>query len=207
MPLLYQRYLYAALAEEYRLFRLEQKRKVLFITGVRLDESARRMGHVKSIQEEGRRVWVAPLIDWTKSDILDAMQGMPRNPVVDLLHGSKECLCGAYAKPGELGDICFWYPATGRYIRELEQIARASGFVWGWEEAPPSWWRQMRSGQLFLPGMEPDEQPGVAKPTGSGIATLCSSCDARYAQAQKECGHDERTCAGCAVTNAMRGVK
>lgn len=117
MPFLYQQYLYAALAEEYQVFQGARRSKVLFITGVRSAESQRRFGHVQPIQVDGRRVWVAPFIDFTKEEILEAMDGLPRNPVVDCLHGSRECNCGAFAKPFEAGDIAFWYPATGRQIR------------------------------------------------------------------------------------------
>lgn len=164
MPLTSLQYLYAALMEMYPLFMQACRSRVLFITGVRKQESARRMGHVKAFQEEGRRIWVAPLLNWTREEILDhlAFRDLPRNPVVETLHMSGECLCGCFSHKGELDEICFWYPETGQYIRELERIVQGEGFVWGWEEAPPHWWRQMRKGQEMLPGI------------------LCSGCIARH---------------------------
>ncbi len=164
MPLTSRQYLYAALMETYPLFLQACKSRVLFITGVRKQESARRMGHVKAFQEEGRRVWVAPLLNWTRGEILDhlAFRDFPRNPVVETLHMSGECLCGSFSHEGELDEICFWYPETGQYLRELERIVQGEGFCWGWEEAPPHWWRQMRKGQDVLPGI------------------LCSGCIARH---------------------------
>ena len=124
------------------------------------------MGHVQAFQEEGRRVWVAPLLHWTKEDVLDYVEysQLPRNPVVDTLHMSGECLCGSFSHEGELEEITFWYPDTGKHIRELERIVYNEGFVWGWEEAPPSWWNQMKKGQELLPGFQ----------------SLCSSCESRH---------------------------
>ncbi len=166
LPLQFQHYLYAALMEMYPVFRQASKSKVLFVTGVRRQESTRRMGHVKAVQEEGRRIWVAPLLNWTKEDILNHIEfwQLPRNPVVDTLHMSGECLCGSYAHRGEMDEIMFWYPETGQRIRELERIVHGEGFPWGWEEAPPCWWKQMKKGQEILPG----------------FSTLCSSCEAHH---------------------------
>jgi len=166
MPLSYQQCLSAALLEAYPLFMQESRRKALLVTGVRRQESARRMGHVQAEKVEGRRVWLAPLLNWSKEDVLNHLEyaGLPRNPVVETLHLSGECLCGAYAHRGELDEICFWYPETGKRIKELEAIVQSEGFPWGWENAPPQWWRQMRRGQDALPGFSP----------------LCSSCEARH---------------------------
>ncbi len=172
MPIQYQQMLYAALLQAYPLFRAESRRKVLLVTGVRRQESARRMGHVQAEHIEGRRVWLAPLLNWTKDDVLTYTEfaDLPPNPVVETLHLSGECLCGAFAHPGELEEICFWYPETGKRIKELEAIVRGEGFPWGWEEAPPAWWNEMRRGQDVLPGFSP----------------LCSSCQARTARSSDE---------------------
>ena len=167
MPLQYQQCLYAALLEAYPLFMQESRRKALLVTGVRRQESARRMGHVQAEKVEGRRVWLAPLLNWTKEDVLNHLDfaDLPRNPVVETLHLSGECLCGCYAHRGELDEICFWYPATGKRIKDLETIVRNEGFPWRWEDAPPQWWKQIRRGRDALPGFSP----------------LCSSCEARHA--------------------------
>ena len=167
MTLAQKQLLYASLLEMYPIFKHATHSRILFVTGVRKQESKRRMGHVKPIQEQGRRVWVAPLLNWTKEDIyqhIDFWQ-LPRNQVVDMLHMSGECLCGSYAHQGELDEICFWYPETGEHIKELEKMVRGEGFVWGWEDAPPSWWNAVQCGQTQLPG----------------FASLCSSCEARHA--------------------------
>ena len=112
--------------------------RVMCVTGVRREESRRRMGTVQTINREGARVWVAPLVDWTgqtKNEYMELHQ-LPRNEVVDLLHMSGECLCGAFAHPGELGEIEVWFPETAAKIRALEKEVAANGRPCKWGEAP-----------------------------------------------------------------------
>ena len=127
---------------------------VLYISGVRSQESVRRMRHTEIFQPEGRRVWVAPIHDFTKDDcgfvIKDA--GLEFNPVVLHTGKSGECLCGAYAHPGELEEMRFWEETKPAYerIKALEEKVRAAGFPWGWEENPPEWWKEKKRGQTFM---------------------------------------------------------
>ena len=139
--------------------------KIMLITGVRKEESRRRMGHEQPILKVKARVWTAPLLNWTKRDIVSYMTAfqLPRNEVVEILHMSGECLCGAYAQKGELALIRAFFPETGAYLKTLERKVKAKGFPWGWDEAPPPWFRTITQGQLPLPG----------------FTRLCSSCDAR----------------------------
>jgi len=114
--------------------------RLVLSTGARSDESARRMGHVRPVRREGVKVWVNPLHDWTKLQCMDYLgaRGVPRNPVVELLHMSGECLCGAFAKPGELREIALWYPAVAERIRGLEARVREAGIAaCRWGERPP----------------------------------------------------------------------
>lgn len=115
--------------------------QVMLITGARKDEGIIRMGYVEPIFKEPglARIWVAPIFDWTKSDITDylAENQIKRSPVVDILHISGECLCGAYAKPGEREEIMRWFPKTGKRILELEAKVWAAGHHWKWGEIPP----------------------------------------------------------------------
>lgn len=128
-----------------------KERRVLYVTGCRSSESARRMGNTQEVQLQGRRIWVAPIHDWSKNDCGSAMSvlGIPANPVVLHLGKSGECLCGAFAKPGELDELAFWYPEVAKHIRELEGRVMQT-FPWGWEEAPPMWWKQHQKGQMFM---------------------------------------------------------
>ena len=109
--------------------------KVMLITGVRSQESRRRMGNVAPIAKEDAKIWVAPFIDMSKIDVNKYIKerGLPSNPVVDKLHMSGECLCGAYAHPGELAEIEYWYPETAAHIRQLEKMAQEYGHDGDWE--------------------------------------------------------------------------
>ena len=115
------RYMYSwlkerALREVRREAQEGKRRRVLFITGVRTTESRRRMGHVESVNRDGNIVWVAPIKDFEHRDIWAYRDefALPRNEVVDFLHMSGECLCGAFSKPNELEWISLWYPGSRR---------------------------------------------------------------------------------------------
>lgn len=130
--------------------------RVLLVTGIRADESTRRMGYDYPIRREGSCVWASPITDWTKSDCNDYIEanGLKRNEVVDLLHMSGECLCGAFAKAGEKREIETWFPDMGRQIRELESEVSEAGFSWGWGEKPPHTKHKADDpAQMKIPGM------------------------------------------------------
>ncbi len=116
-----------------------RKERVVFLAGRRREESKRRM----LAPEQGRKgstVWISPLVNWTKLDLNEYRRrnpGIPRNEVSDNIHMSGECLCGAFAKPGELDEIGFWYPEMKTYINNLEsRVFRAGHSIekckWGW---------------------------------------------------------------------------
>lgn len=130
------------------------------ITGVRASESARRM-RVQStpIKREHAQLWINPIHQWTALEVsryVDA-QGLQRNPVVDTLHRSGECLCGALADPRELDEIAFWYPAVAARLRDLERqcFDRGLPYRWGRRASVP-----IDPNQPMLP--------------------LCSSCSTRW---------------------------
>jgi 3'-phosphoadenosine 5'-phosphosulfate sulfotransferase (PAPS reductase)/FAD synthetase len=149
------------------------EKPLLYITGARSDESQRRMANTEPFKIEGRRIWCAPIHDWTKLDITDFMewQQIPRNPVVDLIHKSGECLCGAFAKKGELEELALWPETRPAYdrIKALEVEVRAAGFPWGWEDdGPPDWFMEKKHGQTFLMDYDTDAPQH-----------LCWSCNKR----------------------------
>lgn len=116
--------------------------RVMLVTGVRLQESRRRMGSVQKVQQQGCKVWVAPVLYWSKCDCLNFIEreGATRNEVVELLHMSGECLCGAFAnndKSNELGEIALFFPEVAKRLRGLEEQARAKGVHYKWGESPP----------------------------------------------------------------------
>ena len=147
--------------------------RILLTTGVRKDESKRRLRNITAsgtIDRRGTSVWVNPIADFTAENCSEYMRrfDLPKNPVKALLCMSGECLCGAFAKKGELEIIEACYPETGRYLRDLEQRVKEK-FPWGWDESPPDWWLQYKKGQNFIPGLEQEFLP------------LCHSCIAKEA--------------------------
>jgi len=115
----------------------ERSDRVMLITGMRRDESTRRMGHSEFQKRVGAQVWSAPLEHWSKADCQDyiAEHGLRRNEVVDLLHMSGECLCGAYARPEEMHELEMWFPIEAGRIHELERMVEAEGHascIWGY---------------------------------------------------------------------------
>lgn len=126
--------------------------KVLLITGVRREESTRRMGTVQEVNAvKGGQIWVAPVLNFTSQDQHDYMvaHDLPKNPVKQKLCMSGECLCGAFAHKGELAEIEYWYPEVGARIRRLEQsVLAAHGRTNGWEGADKDF---KDNRQAFLP--------------------------------------------------------
>lgn len=132
--------------------------EIVYITGVRQDESARRKISVKGeYDKRGRTIWRNPLWDWTNEsmDSYRRENELPTNPVSAKLGLSGECLCGAYAKPGELDRIAKHYPEVAQRIKALErrfteQCALVGMPSWGWEGKPPRWWNEHKKGQGTL---------------------------------------------------------
>lgn len=120
--------------------------RVIFLAGRRRDESARRKtradaGQLVAVERKKATIWVSPLLNWTALD-LNAYRrrfpDCPRNPVADHLHMSGECLCGSFAKPGELDHVGFFYPEKKAEMEALGAEALATGRIpeqrctWGW---------------------------------------------------------------------------
>lgn len=113
-------------------------KRIIFYSGVRLAESQRRMLNFKGkeIERAGRTVWVAPVAFFSAADMAAYRLrfGVPQNEVSANLHMSGECLCGAFARPGELDEIKFFYPEAAAEISALEDEVAAAGLrscKWG----------------------------------------------------------------------------
>jgi 3'-phosphoadenosine 5'-phosphosulfate sulfotransferase (PAPS reductase)/FAD synthetase len=148
-------------------------RKLVYLGGMRWAETDRRFRNAEAIDQDGATVWVSAIVHWTDAHMreyrarhrcqldhehaqhrLCTPNALPLNEVTEHLHMSGECLCGAYAKPGELDEVGFFYPHAAAPLRALEAEAEAAGL-------PACRWGQ--------------------KPPGGGDATspagrLCSSC-------------------------------
>lgn len=105
--------------------------RVILISGVRFQESDCRMGYQEPITRDGAKIWVNIIYDWSKADCNAYManNGISRSPVVDMIHKSGECLCGAFAKPGEFAELKFWFPEVAA---EIEAMTCGKGRHWGW---------------------------------------------------------------------------
>lgn len=152
---------------------------VLLSSGCRSQESVRRMKHVAPEERLGSYLWTNPIHDWSKADCnryIDAWN-LRRNTVVDLIHKSGECLCGAFAQPpeepytGERGpefkELAMWFPDAAREIEEIEERVRKAGFPWNWDERQPKWFLQQKRGQKAMFDLTPP-RPNP----------LCHTCDA-----------------------------
>ncbi len=119
--------------------KIKRSDKVLIATGIREDESLIRMGYKgREINKKGAQVWVNPIYWWsrqTRDDYLMENQ-IRRNPVTDELGISGECMCGAFAQPGELDRLRKVDPELAARIDALHEEIKHK-FAWGWEGRPP----------------------------------------------------------------------
>lgn len=139
--------------------------RLKLISGRRQQESVRRMRLPPvPVERAGRRVWCQPFFYWSNEQMAAyrESQCLPESPVAQMLHMSGECLCGAFARPGELAEIEFFYPETGKRIRNLQERVRAAGFPWDWGTKPPASFIKQRQAEKH-----------------GQLALLCSSCEAR----------------------------
>jgi 3'-phosphoadenosine 5'-phosphosulfate sulfotransferase (PAPS reductase)/FAD synthetase len=122
-----------------------RKERVIFIAGRRRAESERRKD-IPLLETEGSILWSSPLALWTKLDMTTyrlMQRDVPMNRVSELIGMSGECLCGAFAKPGELDAVGAHFPAMREYIKALEAKVTAAGHthplnVWGHGQRVPS---------------------------------------------------------------------
>lgn len=133
----YSRLKERALRQFRRDHHLKGRQRIMFLTGIRHDESVKRMGYGKTIVDrEGRVVWVNSIYWLTRDERNEylALKDITRNPVSEHLHISGECLCGCFAKPGELEEIAFFYPDVAVRIRAWQDRATELGLTyceWG----------------------------------------------------------------------------
>jgi len=96
-----------------------------FYSGVRSDESDRRMRNVQGgTQEAERWVWVSPVHDWPDHEMQRYRRkyGLPENPVHDKIGRSGDCFCGAYAnRDTELTELQAHYPEHYEWLMDLEE--------------------------------------------------------------------------------------
>jgi hypothetical protein len=150
--------------------RFRSREKVLLATGIRHDESVNRAGYggQEVTVVKGAQLWANPFYWVGGSDFhhYRVEHDLPRGPASITLGMSGECLCGAYAEPGELTAIRLIEPETAERIEQLQREARAHGHSRNWEDRPPS----KRS-------IVPDERQPAFRPLCMG----CAKMEARLA--------------------------
>lgn len=123
-----------------------RRQRVMFIAGRRRAESARRKD-IPLYERNRSVIWASPIAMWTKFDMNTyrlMMGDVPVNMVSDHVGMSGECLCGAFAKQGELEMIGTHYPEAREAIEALEIEVRAAGHqepycTWGHGQGEPSY--------------------------------------------------------------------
>jgi len=127
------------------------KDRIGLVTGIRKGESNRRMNAAMSVPttRNGAKLWINPILEWTADDCGRYIEysGLRRNEVVDLLHRSGECLCGAFANHREIEEIDMWFPEAAKQIHDLEKRCRDKGLVdckWAYpSQAPGKTWDEI----------------------------------------------------------------
>lgn len=196
-PLVYRRLkeraLYQARRDMVAEFGLNARKgdRVVFLAGMRRDESARRMRNASAFDPDGLVDWVSPIVYWTDEDMrryrrrhgcqidhrhadyfLCSPEVIGRSPVSDKLHMSGECLCGAFAKPGELDEIGFWYPEMKAKICALQELVAAHGQHAVWGTRPPR-----KSDGVVISNMEDARAVAAARvKLEAADARLCTRC-------------------------------
>lgn len=146
-------------------------------TGVRRQESRRRMAHVEAVQEAERWTWHAPIHDWSKQECRDYVDehDLPRNELWDTLGRSGDCFCGCFGSPLEKLDL----RAAGcehhaEWIESLEDSVDVSDETsrWAWG------------------AMSDAEQRAVRADEDDAQMLLCSTCGADYPTVEADGGVD-----------------
>lgn len=111
--------------------------KGILASGVRANESARRVGNTSMIgMWEGTPI-IAPIYDWTTDETWAFFRdrGFERAPGYTTLQISGDCLCGAFAREDELAAVEFHYPEIGARFAALKEQLKdrcPKRCEWGW---------------------------------------------------------------------------
>lgn len=143
--------------------------RVLFVTGVYADESDRRAGFHQIEKRRGAQVWVNPCFEWSEPEMASYRldNDLPVNEVAAELGKSGECLCGAYAHPGDLEAVRQVCPQLARRLKALgDDISPSPAHQMRWDmDEIPEGWRLEAEGQQDAFRGSPDQ-----------VQPLCHDC-------------------------------
>ena len=165
---IYDRLKGRAVCKLHRDWKGERGNKILLITGIRKDESERRMGYDDTVidQDPGFPgvIWVNPIyyMGAAKRDQYIQQRGLERNPATKVCGTSGECLCGAFDEDGqaldELKAQCNLLDEMDLYRRIVSlQQEVWDKYPWRYDERRPDWYEEARGGQLSLEGLPGSE--------------------------------------------------
>lgn len=130
------------------------REKVMLLTGIQHDDSARRSGYGgREITFNKAQMWVNHMYWADKSSVYHYLRDyqIRRNPVSVELGMSGECGCGAFADEGELAIWRRADPAFGRRVDRLQVEAREAGVHCRWEGRPPRDRDDTQTQDMFSP--------------------------------------------------------
>ena len=164
------------IAKAVRAIKRETK-KFAFVTGKRRFESQRRMRTTKEANKVSGRWWINPLANWKTEHVLAYMDNYDLSAN---LSKSQECLCGAFAHPGERDEIMAQSEGHKAWILGLEKIVVASR-----EQQVLEYELGMRDKKDVIDKSRCRRGHGIGssseQPTDDDGNTICSTCDGRLA--------------------------
>lgn len=156
----------------------------IVLSGVRVSESGKRKINIKNEMQVVDKIrWVSPIMNWDaddKEEYLEA-RGIELSHVSKSLGMSGECLCGAYAMPGEKEKLrsCGFMNEV-KQIETLERITQALGFTWGWDDLIPKGKEYDRIMEAIYPGYSEltstKKEIAKAKKDGTKFNPMCHKC-------------------------------
>lgn len=149
---------------------------VIFVTGIRHDESKIRAGYKRAIQKDGGSIWVNPFYWNSAFDFENYRQefGLARNPVKGLIGISGDCLCGSNkGDREELEPIGIVEPQKKIYINDIESRCQSLGLPCQYGVAPP---KTKKNNRLNMMQMELFEDPPEVQPACHNCIRKIRSC-------------------------------
>jgi len=110
--------------------------KPAVISGVRQAESSRRsINASKEVYRDGRLYFVSPVIYLSDGEMYDyyLANKLKRSPVYDTLHISGDCLCGCFAKEGELELLKIFHKDLYQQLARLTALIKDKPFKKGYK--------------------------------------------------------------------------